>query len=104
LINESDDWSKGGIDISSSDVLARIHGAIEKEPLILEHWFYRGSTAPSRLIFDDYENFLIYLKSNARPGDHFFIWKYSELCRDDNKLLSGKYPDAKGRTPRGGAY
>jgi hypothetical protein len=56
------------------------------------------------LIFDEYEDFLDHLKSGAKPGDHILIWEYSDLCRNDNNLADGKYPDDVGRTPRGGAY
>jgi len=104
LIVESDDWSKAGVDISSPDVLAKIQAALEHGPVILEHWFYYGSRSPDRIIFEDYEEFLSYLKSHARPGDKFFAWSWPGLCRDDNALVSGKYPDEKGRTPRRGAY
>ncbi len=104
MINENDDWSKAGANILSPDLLAKIRAALEQEPLILEHWHYYGSRAPDRMIFEDYEDFLTYLKSHARPGDSFHIWGYAALCRDDNELVWGKYPDEKGRTPRRGAY
>jgi hypothetical protein len=55
-------------------------------------------------VFDDYEILTSYIKSNARPGDNFFAWDYSELCRDDNHVAFGKIPDAVGRMPQGGAY
>jgi hypothetical protein len=104
VIDERDEWSKSGFDISSPDILVKIKAALEQEPIILEHRFYRGSRAPDRLIFDDYADFSKYLESHARPGDSFHVWRYSALCRDDNILLSGKYPDALGRVPRTGTY
>ena len=104
VISQSDGWSGSGDNISAPETLERIRAAIEREPLILEHRFYRAARAPDRRIFDDYQKLLEYLQTRARPGDHLFLWGYSALCRDDNKLLSGKYPDAEGRTPSGGAY
>ena len=104
LIDERDDWARHGYDISSPESLAKIEATLEKEPIILEHWFYRGSSAPARLIFDEYADFSDYLRTRARPGDHILIWPFSGLCRDDNKLVSGKISDQQGRTPRGGAY
>ena len=70
----------------------------------MEHWFYRGARAPSRLIFDDYEELVTYINTNSNAGDAFYLWNFSELCRDDNQLTMGKFPDAVGRTPRRGAY
>lgn len=104
MINEDDDWSKDGVNISSLDILAKVQTILEQGPVILEHWFYRGSRAPSRLIFDEYEDFLNYLTSEARPGDQFLAWDYAALCKDDNTVVSAKYPDASGRTRRRGPY
>ena len=85
-------------------LLAIIREILDRQPIILEHRFYRGSSAPLRLVFDEYEDFLNHLKSRARPGDHFLVWGYSSLCRDDNTLADAKYPDDGGLTPRGGSY
>ena len=103
-ICEDDDWSKTGPNILSSEALAKIEAVLEQAPVILEHWFYRSSSAPDRLIFDDYEGFLTYLKSNSHPGDKIYVWNFAELCKDDNHVVAGKYPDAIGRTPRLGPY
>jgi hypothetical protein len=100
----TDDWSTTGVNILEPEVLVRVRSLLEQQAIILEHRLYRASSAPLRLIFDDYEDFLTHVKSSARPGDHFLIWGYSDLCRNDNKLVDGKYPDGAGRTPRGGAY
>jgi hypothetical protein len=100
----NDDWSKTGANILGSELLAKVQRALEQQPIILEHRLYRASSAPLRLIFEEYEDFLNHLKSDAKPGDRFLVWGYSDLCRDDNILVDGKYPDSLGRTPRGGAY
>ena len=103
-MTSTDDWSKAGVNILAPELLTKVRNILEQEPIILEHRFYKGSSAPLRLIFDEYEDFLNHLESRARPGDRFLIWGYSKLCRDDNYLADGKYPDDLGQTPRGGAY
>lgn len=99
-----DDWSEAGNNILAPELLAKVRDILEREPVILEHRLYAGSSAPLMLIFDDYEEFVRHLESRARPGDHLLIWGYSGLCRDDNIAVDAKYPDAAGRTPRGGPY
>jgi hypothetical protein len=104
VMTAADEWSKTGANILASELLSEVRNILEREPIIVEHRLYGGSSAPLRLIFDEYEDFLNHLRSRAKPGDRVLIWGYSDLCRDDNKLADGKYPDDRGRTPRGGAY
>jgi hypothetical protein len=99
-----DDRSKTGLNILEPELLTKVRSILEHQPIIVEHRLYRASTAPLRLVFEEYEDFLNHLKSRANPGDRFLIWGYSDLCRDDNELADGKYPDDAGRIPRGGAY
>ena len=104
-MSEADDWNTEWPNILAPEALAKIQQVLEEQgPVIVEHRHYRGSSAPDRFVFDDYENFLEYLKSYARPGDVFWVWNYAELCKDENRIANGKYPDAEGRTPRRGAY
>jgi hypothetical protein len=70
----------------------------------VEHWFYYGSRSPDRIVFDAYDKFLEYLIANAQPGDALHVWSFAQVCRDDNTLVNGKYPDRQGRVPKGGAY
>ncbi|CAN5722450.1 hypothetical protein BH10PSE6_BH10PSE6_21290 [soil metagenome] len=56
------------------------------------------------MCFDDYDDFVTYVTSYAVPGDEFIAWDFEDLCRDDNSLILVKYPDARGRTSRTGAY
>jgi hypothetical protein len=98
------DWSNAGANILAQEMLNKIRDILEREPIILEHRLYAGSSAPLRLVFDEYEDFLRHLESRARPGDHLLIWRYSNLCGNDNVFVDAKYPDHAGRTPRGGAY
>jgi len=60
--SDQDDWHSDGPAITNSEVLKRIHDALEDRILVLEHWHYRGSRAPDRIVVDDYDNFIEYLK------------------------------------------
>ena len=71
---------------------------------VVEHWFYRGSRAPDRLVFDDYDDFLEFLNCRTAADDSIHIWNFATLCRDDNELAYGKCPDENGLVPRRGAY
>jgi hypothetical protein len=103
--DERDGWTIDGQNILSPERLAIIRDLLEGAgPVIVEHWFYYGSCSPNRLVFDDYDRFIEYLKANAKPGDAFHIWDFPKVCKDDNTLTDGKFPDEHGRVPRGGAY
>ncbi len=102
-IVESDNWGPGA-SILAEDALARIRSVLEESPIIVEHWFYRGASAPERIIFDDYELFLAYVHTESRAGDTFNVWRFDQLCRDANMLAHGKLPDELGRVPERGAY
>jgi hypothetical protein len=102
--NEADGWTVNGEKTLSPERIAVIRRCLERHPVIVEHWHYRGGRAPHRLIFDDSEDFEAYLNEQARPGDAFHIWEYAPLCRDDNTLTSGKFPDNDGCVPERGAY
>ena len=100
---EGDDWGPGP-SILAATALATLRSALDETSLMVEHRFYRGSRAPDRLIFDDYYELEAYLRGRTRPGDSFLVWRFDLLCRDDNRLLEGKVPDADGSVPAGGAY
>ena len=100
-----DEWAPDGRKILSAENLERIRRTLEEEgPIIVEHWFYRGSRSPGRLIFDDLDEFVGYVESHARSGDAFHVWSFASVCRDENVIASGKYPDEGGRVPKKGAY
>jgi hypothetical protein len=101
---EKDRWSVHGRNILTPEKRAAIRECLERSPIIVEHWFYYGGRSPDRLIFDDIEDFDDYLQSRARPGDAFHIWEFATLCRDDDTVANGKYPDADGCVPEQGAY
>ena len=104
-IHEGDEWHTDGRSILAPDNLQRIRDVLEqKGPIIVEHWFYRGSSAPDRHVFEDYDDFIEYLNSSAFAGDAIHVWSFPEACHDGNTLASGKCPDDKGRVPKKGAY
>jgi hypothetical protein len=103
--SEDDDWTVDGRKITASEVLETVRQCLENEgPIIVEHWYYRGSCAPDRSVFDDYEAFVEYLDAHASAGDAIHVWSFAAVCRNDNELASGKCPDEDGLVPRQGAY
>jgi len=102
--DDPDKWVSHGQKITAQGKLEAIRQCMENGPIILEHRFYRGARAPARIVFDEFEVFAKYLENQANPGDAFYIWDYTVLCRDDNAIAYGKYPDKNDRVPEGGAY
>lgn len=100
---EGDDWAQGGEIITSPEKLAKIAAVVERTALIIEHRHYRGASAPTRLFFEEQEDFLAYLNDHARPGDAFRAWAF-DLCTEANAIATGKYPDEAGRVPLKGTY
>src|SRR5580765_2361100 len=97
-----DGWTIDGKRITDPGVLLQLRSVLEDEsPLIVEHRFYRGASAPHRFVCDSFETLERYLATNARPGDHFWFWRYEDCCRDDNSIEHGKVPDSEGRVPSG---
>ena len=102
---ESDDWTPNGRKILSPENLSTIRNTLDDEgPIIVEHWFYYGSRAPDRLVFDDYDDFVEYVKTKSAIGDAFHVWSYASMCKDDNSIANGKFPDVDGCVPLKGAY
>jgi hypothetical protein len=87
------------------DNLAKVLDTLENiGPVILEHRNYQGSRAPERIVFDDAEALLAYLKHKTKAGDAIWVWSFGDLCKDDNAIAVGKIPDSNGEVPAGGAY
>jgi len=93
-----------GASMADDERLDRLRRVLEESPVIVEHRFYFGSSAPHRFIVDDFDDLRTYLREKTRPGDSFWFWRYDEHCRDDNPITQGKVPDERGLVPKGGAY
>jgi hypothetical protein len=103
--SEDDGWTADGRKINAPEALDAIRRCLDEEgPIIVEHWFYRGSCAPDRAVFDGFEAFTAYLDEHASAGDAIHVWSFAALCRNDNGLASGKCPDENGQVPTRGAY
>ena len=99
-----DNWVPHGRRIDAIENLDAVRQCLERGPVIVEHWFYYGARSPARLVFEDFEAYMEYINSHAKPGDAIHVWDFSAACRDDNAIASGKRPDSDGCTPLGGAY
>ena len=105
FFSEKDNWTADGAKITSPDNLENIRRVLEGEaPIIVEHWFYRGSSAPDRMVFDDFDDFMDYLKKNASAGDALNVWNFGKACKEKNRLAHGKCPDDQDQVPQKGAY
>jgi hypothetical protein len=102
--NEKDEWGTESPSIMSSERLTAIRDVLEESPVIVEHWFFYGGRVPDRMVFDDYDAFDEYLRTQTCLGDAIYVWRYDALCREDNALTHGKRPDADGLTPKRGTY
>jgi hypothetical protein len=103
--NETDGWNSEGSKITAPDKLEAVRHNLENQgPVIVEHWHYRGGSAPTRLIFDDYDEFIRWLHEETFAGDAIDVWSWANVCKWDLRLAEGKCPDEEGLVPRKGAY
>ncbi len=64
--NEADGWISEGPAITSEQNLDAIREILENEgPVLVQHWFYRGASAPECRIFDDYDEFISFLNEET---------------------------------------
>jgi hypothetical protein len=98
------EWTSDGPSIVAPENLQKIRDALDAGYIVLEHMHYFGGRSLDKMFVEDFEDFMDYVNTKAKPGDQFVIYAMEKLF--DNKLytLKAKYPDAKGRVPVGGAY
>jgi len=102
--NEADRWSSKGMAISTPSTVKRIQAALRLGPVIVEHWHYRGGSAPSRHVFEEWEDFEEYLEEAGFAGDAIDVWSFPQVCVADRRVAHGKCPAEDGTVPEGGAY
>jgi hypothetical protein len=105
FFSEADGWTTDGAKITAPETLTAIRRVLEDDgPIVVEHWFYRGSSAPDRIVFDDFDDFEEYLGKKASAGDAINVWSFAATCTQKNRLVHGKCPDDQSRVPKKGAY
>jgi hypothetical protein len=102
LIAEVDDWRDDGENIFDESNLAAVRHQLENVGcIVVVHWHYRGASAPTRLIFEDYEDFCEYLVGKTKPGDAVDVHAFPQEAKP---MAKGKCPDPKGRVPKSAPY
>lgn len=96
------EWTSEGESIMSPQNLEAIRKHLDEVgSIVVEHWHYYGSRAPTPLGFGDYDAFIAYLQTEVQTGDAIDAYPFPERKR---ALAQGKRPDAEGYVPAGGAY
>jgi hypothetical protein len=89
----------------ASEKFATIREVLEnKGRIVVVHWLYRGSSAPARMIFDDFQRFQEYLRAKTSGGDAIDVWSLHDVCTPQNRVAEGKVPDLDGHVLARGAY
>jgi hypothetical protein len=71
---EADEWTQEGKKITSDVNIEIIYKTLKEEgAIIVEHRFYRGSSSPDRLIFEDFDDLTTYLNTKVRAGDSIWV-------------------------------
>jgi hypothetical protein len=96
-------WTDGGENILSKKNLEAVERHLETVgPVVVQHWHYYGARAPTRLVFEGYEDFRAYLDTQVSAGDAIDVWPFP--TEPSAAIAYAKYPDSEGRVPVGGAY
>ena len=99
---ESDNWAEDGKSVFQESVIEAVRRHLEDVgAVVVEHWHYRESRAPTLSVFSDFEEFAEHLECETKPGDAVDIYAFPH---EQEPIASGKCPDLQGRVPKGGAY
>lgn len=102
---EPDGWDKKGPIFTSEENLKVLEKMLsDGRFLVAEHWHYRGARAPDRIVVEDCDDFMDYLKGNAIAGDIVEIYDLTEAWENKEIIVQGKCPDENGEVPETGAY
>lgn len=98
------DWQVDPANILNAVLLEKVKRHVEQVGAIaVKHWHYRQASSPTYLAFVDYESFKEYLDARVYPGDAIDVWPFPDGSVD-TRIVGGKFPDDRGRTPVRGIY
>jgi hypothetical protein len=96
-------WSTSGANILAKEKVEAVRRHLEDVGSIAVLWWhYYGSRAPTPRAFDDFEEFMAFLKNEPRPGDAIDVWPFPSDAA--TRVAEGKIPNERGEVPEGGAY
>jgi len=96
-------WTTEGENILAEETLLKIKNHLDDvDEIAVKHWHFYGGSAPTPLVFDDYDDFYSYLQTKVKVGDAIDVWCFPS--DHDKRIAGGKYPNENGETPVGGAY
>jgi hypothetical protein len=102
-MSDTPKWSTAGANILAGEQLAVVRNHLENVGFVAVLWWhYYGSRAPTPLTFDDFEEFLAFLKTEPVKGDAIDVWPFPSDPND--RIAEGKIPNELGEVPEGGAY
>src|SRR4051812_30011590 len=97
--HDGQEWSDAGENILSPKNLAAIERHLDDVgAIVVQHWHFYGSQAPTFLAFNDFDSFKAYLDANVGPGDAIDVWPFPSDIQA--AIARAKYPDKQGRVPK----
>jgi len=96
-------WSMAGPNILAPAQLDRIRRHLEEVgPIAVLHWHYCGARTPTPRVFEDFDLFYEFLKTQTEYGDAVDVWPFPNY--EQAPIAEGKVPNENGEVPDGGAY
>ena len=98
-------WTLEGEKLDAPENVSAIQKIFDEDgPILVRHWYLGGATAPNKVVFESFEEFVAYLEKNAGTGDEIEVWNLWPFMRDTPPVVKAKCPDADGAVPREGFY